>query len=324
MAAYQVLSEDEQDEAFERVHGLRIQKEAGTDSDMSRYLRSLQLVQAEVGRTPTSDDYREAQPRLAAAGEAVETFSRLYRFFGTWPRAREALDLSQTGNTSRRIEARFRERRLGKIWRYDEDDLRDTLARAVEHFGYPPSTTEFDWWREREFELARATGHEDPHLPSVTPYRKRWGTWEEALLHFGYSEEDVARRLTSKNNIITRDWNPDAMLPPGLPMASLRDGKDDGGPLGSGQLVKLREAYSGLPRRSRYVLTVRLGLGVQAMSLKRAGTPLALSISRIQQIQLQTVELLIDAVATDAGDTRGPLRAAIETALTRLAVPSIT
>jgi Homing endonuclease associated repeat len=325
VAAYRVLSEDEQDEAFSRLHEARVTKEAATDSDMARYLRSLQIVAEAVGRTPTSDDYRAAQPKLAAAGEPVESFSRLYRFFGSWPRAREALDLSTTArNTPRRIEARFRERRLGKIWRYDDDDLRDTLARAVEHVGYPPSTTEFDWWREREFELARATGHESPHLPSVTPYRKRWGTWEEALLHFGYSEEDVVRRLTSKKNIITRDWNPDAMLPPGLPMASLRDGKDDGGPLGSGQLVKLREAYSGLPRRLRYVLTVRLGLGVQAMSLKRAGTPLALSISRIQQIQLQTVELLVDAVATGADDARGPLRAAIETALARLAVPSIT
>ena len=97
----------------------------------------------------------------------------MYRFFGSWPRAREALDLSETPrNTPRRIEARFRERRLGKTRRYDDDDLRVTLARAVEHYGYPPSTAEFDCWREREFELARATGREEPHLPSVTPYPK--------------------------------------------------------------------------------------------------------------------------------------------------------
>lgn len=102
-----------------------------------------------------------------ATGEPVETFSQLYRFFGSWSRAREALDLSDTRNTPRRVEARFRQRKLGKIWRYDDDDLRDALLRAVEHYGHPPSTTGFDWWREREFELARGTGHEDPYLPSA-------------------------------------------------------------------------------------------------------------------------------------------------------------
>jgi len=295
---------------------------------MSRYLRSLQRVAQEVGRTPTAEDYREVQPRLAAAGEAVETFSRLYRFFGSWPRAREALDLSGTPrNTPRRIEARFRERRLGKIWRYDDDDLRDTLARAVEHYGYPPSTTEFDWWREREFALARTTGHTDPHLPSVTPYRKRWGTWEAALLHFGYSAEDVARRLTAKNNIITRDWDPDAMLPPGLPMANLRDGDGAalaGLPLDAGAVAKLRTAYAALPRRSRHVLTVRLGLATAELTLKRAATPLALSLDRIRQLQLEALEALTDAVATDASEDRNTIREAVQDSLRVLAIAATT
>ena len=33
------------------------------------------------------------------------------------------------------------------------------------------------------------------HLPSASPYRKRWGDWEAALLHFGYTPEQVAERL---------------------------------------------------------------------------------------------------------------------------------
>lgn len=325
VAAYQTLSADEQDEAFERVHQLRVEKEAGTESDMSRYIRSMQRVALEVGRTPTSEEYREQQPKLAAAGETVETFSRLYRFFGSWPRAREAMDLSDAGrDTPRRIEARFRQRKLGKIWRYDEDDLRDALARAAEHHGYPPSTTEFDWWREREFELARATGREDPHLPSVTPYRKRWGTWEAALLHFGYSEEDVARRLTAKNNIITRDWHPDAMLPTGLPMAELSDRTPAGLPLDTGQVEKLREAYAELPRRSRYVLTVRLGLTAEALTLKQAAEPLALSFDRIRQLQLAALEALTDAVVSGQNADRAALREAAQLTLRALAVAATT
>jgi hypothetical protein len=209
VVAYQALTPDERDDAFERIHHLRLTEEAGTESDMARFIRSLKRVADELGRAPTADEYRHVQPALAEAGDNVETFSRVYRFFGSWARAREAVDLSQT-TTARRIEARFREQRIGKVWRYDEDDLRSSLERAVAHYGYPPSTHEFDWWRERELELAKAAGRTDPHLPSVTPYRKRWGSWESALLHFGYSEEEVARRLTAKNNIITRDWDPDA------------------------------------------------------------------------------------------------------------------
>lgn len=134
VAAYQALGGEEQDEAFERLHQLRVDKQAGSDSDMSRYVRSLRRVAEELDRIPTADEYREVQPRLVAAGEAIESFSRLYRFFGNWARAREALDLSET-TTPRRIEARFRSRKLGKVWRYDEDDLRDALTRASEHYG---------------------------------------------------------------------------------------------------------------------------------------------------------------------------------------------
>jgi hypothetical protein len=325
VAAYCALAEDEQDEAFDRLHQLRIEKEAGSDSDMARFIHSLRRVADELGRTPTSDEYREVQPKLVAAGEDVESFSKVYRFFGSWPRAREALDLSGTPrNTPRRIEARFRERRLGKVWRYDDEDLRTTLERAVAHYGYPPSTAEFDWWREKQFELARATGREDPHLPSVTPYRKRWGTWEAALLHFGYSEEEVARRLTSKNNIITRDWDPDALLPAGLPMASLGDKPLTSG-LSATQLDRLRDAYAELPRRSRYILTVRLGLATETQILKRAAVPLAISLDRVRQLQVQAFEALVDAAMNGAADAeRGSVRAAVETALRALAVGGTT
>ena len=54
VAAYCALVEDEQDDAFDRLHQLRIEKEAGSESDMARYIRSLQRVAEEVGRTPTS------------------------------------------------------------------------------------------------------------------------------------------------------------------------------------------------------------------------------------------------------------------------------
>jgi hypothetical protein len=83
---------------------------------------------------------------------------------------------------------------MGKVWRYTDDTLRETLARCVEHYGRPPLVAEFDWWRQRELELAAAQGNPDLHRPSPTPYRKRWKTWEGALLHFGYTPEQTAER----------------------------------------------------------------------------------------------------------------------------------
>lgn len=65
------------------------------------------------------------------------------RHFGSWRRAKEALALSEV-TTARRIEARFRYRRVGKVWRFTEDTLRETLASCVEHYGRPPMVSEFE------------------------------------------------------------------------------------------------------------------------------------------------------------------------------------
>ena len=153
---------------------------------------------------------------------------------------------------------------------------------------------------------------------------KRWGSWEAALLHFGYSEEEVARRLTSKNNIITRDWDPDALLPDGLPMASLSDDEPGGLPLTADAVGKLRTAYAELPRRSRYILTVRLGLATETRTLKRSAEPLALSLDRIRQLQVQAVEALVDAVSSERTADRGKLRDAVQATLTALATSGVT
>ena len=58
----------------------------------------------------------------------------MVRHFGWWRRAKEALALSDT-ETVRRIEARFRFRKMGKVWRYIDDTRREALARCVEHYG---------------------------------------------------------------------------------------------------------------------------------------------------------------------------------------------
>jgi hypothetical protein len=161
---------------------------------MARYIRSLRRVAEVVGREPSVDDYRDQSPILISAGEDVETFRHLYGYFGSWRRAREALRLAET-TTARRIEARFQSRRMGKIARYTDETLKETLERCAAEYGHPPRVNEFEWWRERELELARAAGTDTLQLPSSNPYRKRWGTWEGALAHFGFPQDKIEQRL---------------------------------------------------------------------------------------------------------------------------------
>jgi hypothetical protein len=55
--------------------------------------------------------------------------------------------------------------------------------------------TEFEHWRREKLDLLAAKGDDAAHIPSPTPYRRRYGTWEQALLAFGYTPDQVAERL---------------------------------------------------------------------------------------------------------------------------------
>lgn len=188
------LPEDEQEEAFQRIFDARSLRLAGTESDTERFLRSLRRVADHVGHTPTVEEYKRASRELIETGESIETFAHVYARFGSWPRVREALTLPET-TTVRSVEARFRARKVGKVWRFTEDTLRETMARCVQHYWRPPMVAEFAWWRDRELELGRLVGNDCLHLPSPRPYQRRWGNWEAALLHFGYTPDQVAERL---------------------------------------------------------------------------------------------------------------------------------
>jgi Homing endonuclease associated repeat len=194
LVMYQALDESEQDELDARISDARALREAGEHSEMGRMMISLQRIAEHVGGPPSPADYKLAYRELRAAGEDIEEFNRVVRHFGSWRRAKEALALAET-TTVRRIEARFRFRRVGKVWRYTEDTLRETLARCVEHYGRPPLVAEFEWWRRRELELAAAQGNDAVQLPGPTPYRNRYGGWEGALRHFGYTPEERAARF---------------------------------------------------------------------------------------------------------------------------------
>jgi hypothetical protein len=311
LVLYEALAPEEQDAAYERIHESRIRRQGDAETELAMHVRSLRRIAEAIGREPSIDDYRLVSQKLREEGEDVQTFARLYRYFGhSWPRAREALRLS--GETSMsRVEARLRSRRLGKIARYTEDVLRATLAQAVEHYKRPPSVAEFSWWRQQQ--LALAQGEDDPQLPSDSAYRSRWRTWEAALLHHGYTPEQVALRLEQRDQVF--NTNADPYLPDDLPVAVLADTPPEGLALSEQEAKRVRETYEAMPRRTRYILTVRLGLGVPRQTLRDAADPLALHLTRIQQLQLYAQDALLQAAAEGRRTTRPGLRAAITESL---------
>jgi HNH endonuclease len=186
---FQSLRPDEQDAVFARLKELRLLRLAGEGSVMSRFLNGLRRVQEEVEGELSVGDYRAIQPRLMKAGEDIPPIGQVIKHFGSWKRAKSALLMSED-ETASKIDARFRLRRVGKVHRYREETLRETLARCAAYVGHVPLVVEFDLWRNRELELAKAQG-QDISLPSSGPYRSRYGTWAKALLHFGFSQDEI-------------------------------------------------------------------------------------------------------------------------------------
>lgn len=188
---FEALTAWEQMEVLRRLTELRLRSESDDLSEAERILASLQRVADLAGKEPadlTSDDYRAAIKKEIQAGKAsIEPLSQVMRYFGTWRLAKEALLLSgspEQTTPARRIEARFASRRLGRTWRYSEEELRETLQRCAVDLGKPPEVREFRAWRQRELELARAQGDHHLCLPSMNSYRRRFPLWPETLNHF--------------------------------------------------------------------------------------------------------------------------------------------
>ena len=187
VVAFEALTPAEQDEALGRCQESRLKRDADTRSQTEQVLASLQRVAQLAGKEPadlTSDDYRAAiQREIAEGGAGIEPLSRVIKHFGTWRQAKEALTLSGD-STALQIEARFACRRVGRVWRYPDAVLCETLRRCAAELGYPPQVGEFRAWRQREIELAQAQGNHDLHLPSLNSYRRRHSYWKDTLRAF--------------------------------------------------------------------------------------------------------------------------------------------
>jgi len=196
VGAFALLSEPEQELALKACQAKWLEACESGNSEASLVFKSLRRAVEELGEFPGVDQYRDLRKAL---GEEILPFSRVLRFFGgSWHQARESMNLIEV-TTERRIQSRFESRQLGKIWKYTDETLRESLLAAGKAIGRAPQVSEYIWWREEQRELAKAKG-ETLFLPSATPYRQRFGSWEAALLHYGFSQEEIDKRLERRRS----------------------------------------------------------------------------------------------------------------------------
>lgn len=152
----------------------------------------------ELGRTPLSEEYRKWRQKeidLASArgDEAwLPSYNAYYRRFSSWEAAlvHYGFDLEQY---YRQLERRPTDGKVevGKVDRYTDETLEAVFRRAAARIGHIPMAWEFEEWRRPFLKKSRA---KSISLPSSSPYRRRFGSWDKALLHYGYTEEEISAR----------------------------------------------------------------------------------------------------------------------------------
>lgn len=159
--------------------------------------RALHDCAAEFGRPPLSEEYRKWRQKeidlAKARGEDawLPGYAAYYRRFKSWEKA-----LIHFGFDRDEVYARLERRQaeVGKVDRYTDETLEKTLRRAVKALGHIPMADQFDKWRKKVIKESRARSIV---IPSSSPYRSRFGSWQNALLHFGYSQDEIEASLAA-------------------------------------------------------------------------------------------------------------------------------
>jgi hypothetical protein len=195
VSAFASLAAEEQEEAYARIVDVRLTRLADAEGETAEYIRALRGAADLAGGELTTSTYKSARRELLSRGEGIPDLSSVIRFFGSWALAKEALALNGV-STTHKIEARFRSRVAGRQRHFMREELDDALARCVAELGRVPLLSEFGEWRGKELALMRVRGGV-ARVPSASVFRRRYGSWEKALLAHGHCPEEVYARLES-------------------------------------------------------------------------------------------------------------------------------
>lgn len=323
LVLYSALPREEQDAGYERITAHRLSADAASEDDMARYIRSLRRVVEHLGWFPTTTEYKTVSLELIAAGEDLETFARVYGRFGSWRRAAEALGMAGS-DSPRRVEARFKFRQRGRPHRFTDAQLADAMARAATECGGVPTTKDYAWWRHGQLEVANAQGDHDLMLPSLSSFRRRWGSWRETLVGCGYTKTQVVERM-GHGRPKTSPWTlaSDEAHAAALPVAQLRPSPSRPSGLTLVQTHALVGAWNHLPHRSKHVFGAHLGLldgGVE--SFPSVATRFRVTPGRVGQVYRDDIARLGQAVASAGGMAPRDMRRSVENALRALSDPA--
>ena len=157
---------------------------------------ALRACASELGRPPLVSEYEAWRQRELELARTRGEYGRVpgpeafRRRFGGWEKALQACGYS-TDELYVRLESPERAAERAKVWRYTDATLRSALRACARDLERAPLVLEYVAWRRRR--LAMAEGRLD--LPSDSPFRRRHGTWEQALRYYGFSEKEIAARL---------------------------------------------------------------------------------------------------------------------------------
>ena len=193
VAGFAALPRPEQEEAYARLSELRLRQLAAEEDETAVLIAALRRVADVTGGRLTPERYAAARDELRRNGVDVPHMAKLVRHFGGWAAAKEALALTEV-TPVKKIEARFRARVEGGRPHFSASELEAALRRCADELGRVPLLSEYDAWREKELALMRARG-QFPRVPSVSVFRRRFGSWEKTLVGIGFATADVYLRL---------------------------------------------------------------------------------------------------------------------------------
>jgi Homing endonuclease associated repeat len=146
-----------------------------------------------VGRAPLVSEYETWRrkeltlQRTRGNHPRVPCPESFRRRFGTWEKALWAHGFT-AADLQWRLESPERSAERVKVWRYTDDSLAAALKTCARTLGRVPRVEDYARWRRQ----ARKDGSD---VPTDSPFRRRFGTWERALKHFGFSDAEIAARF---------------------------------------------------------------------------------------------------------------------------------
>jgi hypothetical protein len=181
--------------------------------------RALAGCSETLGRPPLVSEYelwRRKEIELARERGEVAYIPQWTAYLRRWGRWEHVL--VEFGYQPEQVELRREHPPVVKVDRYTDATLEMTLRQCARDLGRVPLARDFQRWRQREIrkrQRRKITG--TVALPSDSPYRTRYGSWNKALLHFGFRQEEIDEQFAQVQATARKNLRPHQIRSRGNP-----------------------------------------------------------------------------------------------------------